>query len=47
MTSSNVEKVMEGHRVNEERSHAGPTAPDCNRDVLPALAGAFGSAIYS
>ena len=30
---------------NDQRSHAGPTASNCNRDVQPALAGAFGSAI--
>jgi len=30
---------------NDERSHAGPGASDSNRDALPALAAAFGSAI--
>jgi hypothetical protein len=30
---------------NSERSHAGPTASNCNRDPQPALAGAFGSVI--
>jgi hypothetical protein len=32
---------------NAERSHAGPLASDETRDVLPALAGAFGSAFHS
>ena len=30
-------------RPNVERSHAGPTTLECNRDGLPALAGASGS----
>jgi hypothetical protein len=29
-------------RANAERSHAGPLASNCNRDVLPALADATG-----
>jgi hypothetical protein len=32
------------HVPNAEASHAGPLAPDSNRDDLPALAGLNGSA---
>lgn len=32
---------------NDERSHAGPTAPDCNRELLAALAGATLSYVRS
>src|SRR5262249_18631805 len=34
--------VATGHTANVQRSHAGPTAFVCNRDVQPALAAAVG-----
>jgi len=36
----NEENGRRLHAANDERSHAGPKTVKCNRDGLPALAGA-------
>jgi len=45
MAAIDLESERTGFTPNEQRSHAGPVTLKCNRDGLPALAAACGSAL--